>query len=112
LRGAEIDLAALPPLLGDVTFHCSLAHGSSSTYIINMKAIQVMFDERLLEKLEALDEVQKDGRSAVLRRAVEAYLRQRGRASIATQYKKAYRGGKGLGKEFAGWDEQGAWPDE
>ena len=25
LRGAEIDLAALPPLLGDVTFHCQQA---------------------------------------------------------------------------------------
>jgi HEPN domain-containing protein len=25
VRGAEIDLAALPPLLGDVTFHCQQA---------------------------------------------------------------------------------------
>lgn len=71
-----------------------------------------MFDEGLLEKLDATDEVRKDGRSAVLRRAVEAYLGQRRRASIATQYRKAYRGRDGLGKEFAGWDEQGVWPDE
>ena len=77
-----------------------------------MKAIQVMLDERLLEKLDATEEVQKEGRSAVLRRAVEGYLRQRTRASIATQYRKAYRGGEGLGREFAGWEEQGAWPDE
>lgn len=70
-----------------------------------------MFDERLLAKLDATEEVQKEGRSAVLRRAVEAYLSQRRRASIATQYRKAYRGGEGLGKEFAGWEEQGAWPD-
>ena len=48
----------------------------------------------------------------MLRRAVEAYLRQRKRASIATQYRKAYRAGKGLGKEFAGWEEQGVWPEE
>ena len=71
-----------------------------------------MFDERLLEKLDATEEVQKEGRSAVLRRAVEAYLRQRQRASIVKQYRKAYRAGKGLGREFAGWEEQGAWPDE
>lgn len=77
-----------------------------------MKAIQVMLEERLLERLDATDEVRKDGRSAVLRRALEAYLSQRERASIATQYRKAYRGGEGLGREFAGWEAQGAWPDE
>ena len=77
-----------------------------------MKAIQVMLDERLLEKLDATDEVQKEGRSAVLRRAVQAYLRQNARASITSQYRKAYRGDPGLGKEFAGWEDQGAWPDE
>jgi metal-responsive CopG/Arc/MetJ family transcriptional regulator len=77
-----------------------------------MKAIQVMLDERLLERLDATKEVQKEGRSAVLRRAVEAYLRQHARASITAQYQTAYRGGQGLGKEFAGWEDQGAWPDE
>lgn len=71
-----------------------------------------MVDEGLLGRLDATEEVQKEGRSAVLRRAVEAYLRQRMRASIVTQYRKAYRGDKGLGKEFAGWEGQGAWPDE
>lgn len=77
-----------------------------------MKAIQVMVDERLLERLDATEEVQKDGRSAVLRRAVEEYLRRHVRASIASQYRKAYRPGRGLGKEFAGWEDQGAWADE
>ena len=77
-----------------------------------MKAIQVMLDERLLEKLDATEEVQKEGRSAVLRRAVDAYLRQHTRAAIVAQYRKAYRGDQGLGKEFAGWEDQGAWPDE
>jgi metal-responsive CopG/Arc/MetJ family transcriptional regulator len=77
-----------------------------------MKAIQVMLDERLLGTLDATDEVKKEGRSAVLRRALEAYLRQRRRESIVTQYRKAYRGDAGLGRGFAGWEEQGAWPDE
>ena len=81
------------------------------TYIIDMKAIQIMMDERLLEQLDATAEVQKEGRSVVLRRAVEAYLRHRRRAAIATQYRKAYRGDEGLGREFAGWEEQGAWPE-
>jgi metal-responsive CopG/Arc/MetJ family transcriptional regulator len=77
-----------------------------------MKAVQVMFDERLLQKLDATDEVQRDGRSAVLRRAVATYLRRRERTSIASQYRKAYRGDAGLGREFAGWAEQGIWPGE
>lgn len=77
-----------------------------------MKAIQVMLDEQLLEKLDATEEVRKEGRSAVLRRAVEAYLRQHARASIAAQYRKAYRVAPGLGKEFAGWEDQGTWPTE
>jgi len=77
-----------------------------------MKAIQVMLDERLLATLDATEEVRKEGRSAVLRRAVEAYLRERRRAAIGAQYRNAYRGSKGLGKEFGGWEEQGAWPDE
>ena len=75
-----------------------------------MKAIQVMLEERLLERLDATDEVQREGRSAVLRRAVEAYLRRRERISIESQYRKAYRGGAGLGREFAGWEDQGVWP--
>ena len=50
------------------------------------------------------------GWCALLRRAVGAYLRQP--ASIESQYRRAYRGATGLGKEFAGWEEQGIWPDE
>ena len=71
-----------------------------------------MFDEKLLHQLDATEEVRKDGRSAVFRRAVEAYLRERRRASIGAQYRKAYGQGKGLGKEWAEWEEQGVWPGE
>jgi metal-responsive CopG/Arc/MetJ family transcriptional regulator len=77
-----------------------------------MKAIQVMIDEGLLERLDATEEVRKDGRSAVLRRALEAYLRERRRESVAAQYRKAYGGRQGPGKELAGWEAQGVWPDD
>ena len=77
-----------------------------------MKAIQIMLEERLLKKLDATDEVRKEGRSAVLRRALEGYLREVERASIGRRYRKAYRGDGGLGREFARWEEQGVWPDE
>jgi metal-responsive CopG/Arc/MetJ family transcriptional regulator len=76
-----------------------------------MKPIQIMFDEQLLARLDSTSEVKKKGRSAVLRRAVEEYLRRRRRYSISESYKKAYGDSSGLGEEYAGWEEQGEWPE-
>lgn len=79
--------------------------------IMYMKAIQITLDEALLARLDADEEVRRDGRSAVLRRAAEEYLRKRRRRAIATQYAKAYGAGQGLGFEFSGWEDEGAWPE-
>jgi metal-responsive CopG/Arc/MetJ family transcriptional regulator len=76
-----------------------------------MKAIQVTLDEELLAKLDADEEVRRDGRSAVLRRAAEEYLRKRRKRAIADQYARAYAGEPGLGAEFAGWEDEGSLPD-
>lgn len=54
-----------------------------------MKAVQVMFDEKLLAQLDATEEVQREGRSAVLRRAAEEYLKHRLRHQIAEDYRRA-----------------------
>ena len=75
-----------------------------------MKAIQVNIDEGLLAQLDADAEVKKDGRSAVLRRAVRAYLEQRQAAEIRAQYQRAYGDKSGLGDEYSGWEDQGSWP--
>ena len=75
-----------------------------------MKAIQATFDEQLLEELDESEEVKRHGRSAVLRRAAQEYLRRSRRRSIAEQYRKAYAGANSLGTEFEGWEEQGEWP--
>ena len=77
-----------------------------------MKAVQVSFDEKLLAQLDASEEVRRDGRSAVLRRAAAQYLDRRREEAIARQYRQAYGGETGLGEEFAGWEEQGQWPPE
>ena len=77
-----------------------------------MKAIQITFDERLLARLDATEEAQRDGRSAVMRRAVEEYLRRRHRCSIAEQYKNAYGTHVPLGNGFEGWEDQGEWPSD
>jgi metal-responsive CopG/Arc/MetJ family transcriptional regulator len=76
-----------------------------------MKPIQVMFDEALLARLDADEEVQKAGRSAVLRRATAEYLRRRRGRMTAESYKRAYGGGKGPVAELRGWADEGAWPE-
>ncbi|MCC7035163.1 MAG: ribbon-helix-helix protein, CopG family [Acidobacteria bacterium] len=77
-----------------------------------MKAIQVTLDEALLERLDRDEEVKRDGRSAVLRRAADLYLRQRKAREVAAAYRRAYASEQGLGTEFEGWEREGAWPVE
>lgn len=77
-----------------------------------MKPIQVMFDEDLLRRLAESEEVKERGRSEVVRRAVDGYLRRRERDSIERQYKNAYGTIADLESELNGWTEEGAWPDE
>ena len=69
-------------------------------------------DDDLLARLDRDDEVQRDGRSAVLRRAADLYLRQRRAGSISAAYRRAYTGDAGLDREFAGWEQEGVWPAE
>jgi metal-responsive CopG/Arc/MetJ family transcriptional regulator len=76
-----------------------------------MKAIQVTLDDALLARLDADEEVRRDGRSAVLRRAADQYLRGRRKRAIADQYARAYGAGAGIDSEFSGWDDEGAWPE-
>jgi len=77
-----------------------------------MKAIQITVDDRLLARLDADPEVKRSGRSAVFRRAVEAYLRERRTRRIDEAYRRGYAKDRGLGPEWDGWAEEGVWPEE
>ena len=81
-----------------------MAVGRSYTYIIHMKPIQIMIHPDLLADLDATEEVRREGRSAVLRRAVTEYLERRRRDEIGERYRRAYGGGDALAKEFGGWE--------
>lgn len=76
-----------------------------------MKSIQVLFDEPLLERLDAHADVLKLGRSAVLRRAAAEYLRRHRAKATAEGYQRAYGKFKGLGEEYRAWPDEGSWPD-
>jgi len=75
-----------------------------------VKAIQITLDERLLARLDADEEVKRDGRSAVMRRAVFDYLRKKRRSAVAEAYRRAYGGRKEA--ELEGWADEGVWPEE
>ncbi|MFP4430679.1 MAG: CopG family transcriptional regulator [Spirochaetota bacterium] len=77
-----------------------------------MKPVQVIFDDELLRRLSESDEVRERGRSEVVRRAVDRYLRQREAEQIEEQYRRAYGGKRALENDLAGWDEEGVWPGE
>jgi metal-responsive CopG/Arc/MetJ family transcriptional regulator len=76
-----------------------------------MKAIQITLDEELLARLDQDDEVRRDGRSAVLRRAANEYLRRRRADRIADAYRQAYGDGA-RDTELVGWEREGVWPAE
>jgi metal-responsive CopG/Arc/MetJ family transcriptional regulator len=69
-------------------------------------------DPGLLAELDRTEEAARDGRSAVLRRALAEYLERRRKLVVRERYERAYGSGAGLGEEFAGWEDQGSWPEE
>ena len=78
-----------------------------------MKTVQALFDEDLLAELDETAEVREKGRSAVLRQLTSNFLRQHREREIDAQYERAYAGVEDpLGKDFAGWEEEGVWPPE
>ena len=74
-----------------------------------MKAIQVMFDETLLARLDAFEDVRRDGRCALLRRAAEQFLHRREQELIDERYRTAYEDVDVPDAEFVDWEHQGAW---
>ena len=77
-----------------------------------MKAIQITFDEALLERLDAHPAVRERGRSAVLREAAAAYLARKDAEDIAHRYRAGYGDAAGLDAELEGWAGEGAWPED
>ena len=80
--------------------------------IMYMKAIQVTFDEALLERLDRDPAVRERGRSAVLREAAAAYLVRKEAEVIADRYRAGYSDAAELDAELDGWAGEGVWPQD
>ena len=79
---------------------------------IDMKAIQVTFDEALLERLDRHPTVREQGRSAVLREAAAAYLVRKDAEDIASRYRAGYGDVAVLDAELDGWASESVWPQD
>ena len=77
-----------------------------------MKAIQITFDEALLERLDRDPSVRQRGRSSVVREAAAEYLKRQDADDIARRYREGYGDASGLDDELEGWAAEGAWPDD
>ena len=80
--------------------------------MIVMKAIQVTFDEALLERLDRQSAVRERGRSAVLREATVEYLRRQEAVEIAARYQAGYRDAATLEDDLGGWASEGSLAGE
>ena len=79
-----------------------------------MKPVQINFSEDLLGRLDADEIVRQLGRSEVVRRMVEAYLRRRESQRIDEALIRGYGPEfPPIEKELEGWTEAAApWPEE
>ena len=76
-----------------------------------MRAIQVTFDETLLERLDSHPAVRERGRSAGLREAARDFLQRREDEEVDRRYAVAYGGSDSVLTELPGWDQEGVWPE-
>ena len=76
------------------------------------KAVQVSLDEDLLERIDRDPETRQRGRSAVIRSALQLYLRAKERHAVDQAILQAYEGhADELLKEVEDLLEGQAWPE-
>lgn len=85
------------------------------TAIMPARSVQISLDEELLREIDRRPETRRDGRSAVIKRALQLYLDHKRRDAVDESYARAY-GGRGSTatqpKEFDELLDSQAWPDE
>jgi predicted transcriptional regulator len=79
--------------------------------------VQISLDEDLLRAIDRRPETKRDGRSAVIRRALQLYLDRKRRETIDESYARAYGGRDGTARsdrasEFDSLLDRQAWPED
>ncbi len=77
------------------------------------RPLQISMDPELLSLIDAEPEVQKEGRSAFIRKAIRLYLDAKRRRAIDQQLIQAYAGqADAMLEEVEDLISEQAWPDE
>jgi metal-responsive CopG/Arc/MetJ family transcriptional regulator len=79
---------------------------------MGMTPIQITIDERLLRRLNRDPEAKRHGRSALVRRAIDEYLRRKRDREIADSYRRAYEEQAPFPDAFGPWPPEPSWSDE
>jgi len=77
-----------------------------------METIQVVLDSKLLRATEAAAGRTKLNRSALIREAIRAHLKNLGLRERELRDRKGYEAGPRDSGELSGWEGEAIWPEE
>jgi metal-responsive CopG/Arc/MetJ family transcriptional regulator len=77
-----------------------------------METIQVVIDSKLLRATEAAARRAKLNRSALIREALRAHLKDLGIREREMRDRQGYEAGRGKAEDLSGWEAEAIWPAE
>jgi metal-responsive CopG/Arc/MetJ family transcriptional regulator len=77
-----------------------------------METIQVVLDSKLLRATDVAARRTKLNRSALIREALRAHLRNLEIRQRELRDRKGYEGGRGDSGDLSGWEAEAIWPEE
>jgi metal-responsive CopG/Arc/MetJ family transcriptional regulator len=77
-----------------------------------METIQVVLDAKLLRATEVAARRTKLNRSALIREAIRAHLKNLDTRERELRDRKGYEGGPRESGELSGWEAEAIWPEE
>jgi metal-responsive CopG/Arc/MetJ family transcriptional regulator len=77
-----------------------------------MKTIQVVLDSKLLQATEVAARRTKVNRSALIREALRAYLKNLAIREREKRDSKGYEASPGDSENLSGWEAEAIWPEE
>lgn len=104
LHGSEVRLGSRPGRIVDCGVDCVV--GST------METIQAVLDSRLLRSIEAAARRTKLNRSALIREAVRAHLKNLDIRERELRDRKGYEASPVDSRELPSWEAEASWPEE